>query len=216
MVVKMNTLMKKYIDILLKAILTGIAIGIGGTVYLSCENKVVGAFLFGTGLFTILTFGFMLFTGKVGYAVENKPAYLIDLVIIWTGNLIGTALTAGLVLLTRIGGGISEKAAALCDAKLSDTIVSVFILAFFCGMLMFIAADGYKNIKNSAGQMLAVFLPVMTFILSGFEHCVANMYYFTAGGAWSGKGFLYMIVMTLGNAAGGILIPLFRKVFAKD
>ncbi|MDE6764052.1 MAG: formate/nitrite transporter family protein [Oscillospiraceae bacterium] len=208
--------MKKYIDILLKAILTGIAIGIGGTVYLSCENKVVGAFLFGTGLFTILTFGFMLFTGKVGYAVENKPAYLIDLVIIWTGNLIGTALTAGLVLLTRIGGGISEKAAALCDAKLSDTIVSVFILAFFCGMLMFIAADGYKNIKNSAGQMLAVFLPVMTFILSGFEHCVANMYYFTAGGAWSGKGFLYMIVMTLGNAAGGILIPLFRKVFAKD
>ena len=216
MVVKMNTLMKKYIDILLKAILTGIAIGIGGTVYLSCENKVVGAFLFGTGLFTILTFGFMLFTGKVGYAVENKPAYLIDLVIIWTGNLIGTALTAGLVLLTRIGGGISEKAAALCDAKLSDTIVSVFILAFFCGMLMFIAADGYKNIKNSAGQMLAVFLPVMTFILSGFEHCIANMYYFTAGGAWSGKGFLYMLVMTLGNAAGGILIPLFRKGFAKD
>lgn len=212
----MNASLKKYTDILLKAILTGIAIGIGGTVYLSCESKVAGAFLFGTGLFTILTFGFMLFTGKVGYAVENKPAYLIDLVVIWVGNLIGTALTAGLVLLTRIGGSISEKAAALCAVKLSDGLVSIFILAFFCGMLMFIAADGYKNIKNPVGQMLAVFLPVMTFILSGFEHCVANMYYFTAGGAWSGKGFLYMLVMTLGNAAGGILIPLFRKGFAKD
>lgn len=212
----MNTSLKKYTDILLKAILTGIAIGIGGTVYLSCENKVVGAFLFGTGLFTILTFGFMLFTGKVGYAVENKPAYLIDLIVIWTGNLIGAALTAGLVAVTRIGGGISEKAAALCDTKLSDNPVSIFILAFFCGMLMFIAADGYKNIKNPAGQMLAVFLPVMTFILSGFEHCVANMYYFTAGRAWSGKGFVYMLVMTLGNAAGGILIPLFRKGFVKD
>lgn len=212
----MNASLKKYIDILLKAILTGIAIGIGGTVYLSCESKVAGAFLFGTGLFTILTFGFMLFTGKVGYAVENKPAYLIDLAVIWAGNLIGTALTAGLVLLTRIGGNISEKAAALCAVKFSDSLVSIFILAFFCGMLMFIAADGYKNIKNPVGQMLAVFLPVMTFILSGFEHCVANMYYFTAGGAWSGKGFLYMLVMTLGNAAGGILIPLFRKGFAKD
>lgn len=212
----MNASLKKYTDILLKAILTGIAIGIGGTVYLSCESKVAGAFLFGTGLFTILTFGFMLFTGKVGYAVENKPAYLIDLAVIWAGNLIGTALTAGLVLLTRIGGNISEKAAALCAVKLSDSLVSIFILAFFCGMLMFIAADGYKNIKNPVGQMLAVFLPVMTFILSGFEHCVANMYYFTAGGAWSGKGFLYMLVMTLGNAAGGILIPLFRKGFAKD
>ncbi len=212
----MNTMIKKYTDILLKAILTGIAIGIGGTVYLSCENKAVGAFLFGTGLFTILTFGFMLFTGKVGYAVENKPAYLIDLAVIWLGNLIGTAACAGLVLLTRIGGGISEKAAALCEVKLSDNLISIFILAFFCGMLMFIAADCYKNIKNPAGQMLAVFLPVMTFILSGFEHCVANMYYFTAGGSWSAKGALWMLVMTLGNAAGGILIPLFRKGFAKE
>lgn len=208
--------MKKYIEILLKAILTGIAIGIGGTVFLSCENKVAGAFLFGTGLFTILTFGFLLFTGKVGYAVENKPSYLADLAVIWVGNLIGAMLTGGLVLLTRIGGGISEKAAALCEIKFADSPISIFILAFFCGILMFIAADGYKNIKNPAGQMLAVFLPVMTFILSGFEHCVANMYYFTAAKAWSGKAWLYMLVMTLGNAAGGILIPLFRKGFQKN
>lgn len=208
--------MKKYIDILLKAILTGIAIGIGGTVYLSCENKVAGAFLFGTGLFTILTFGFLLFTGKVGYAVENKPSYLLDLAVIWVGNLIGAMLTGGLVLLTRIGAGISEKAAALCSVKFGDSLPSIFILAFFCGILMFIAADGYKNIKNPAGQMLAVFLPVMTFILSGFEHCVANMYYFTAAKAWSGNALLYMLVMSLGNAAGGILIPMFRKGFAKN
>ncbi len=207
--------MKKYIEILLKAILTGIAIGIGGTVYLSCENKVAGAFLFGTGLFTILTFGFLLFTGKVGYAVENKPSYLLDLAVIWVGNLIGAMLTGGLVLLTRIGAGISEKAAALCSVKFGDSLPSIFILAFFCGILMFIAADGYKNIKIPAGQMLAVFLPVMTFILSGFEHCVANMYYFTAAKAWSGNALLYMLVMSLGNAAGGILIPLFRKGFVR-
>lgn len=207
--------MKKYIEILLKAILTGIAIGIGGTVYLSCESKVAGAFLFGTGLFTILTFGFLLFTGKVGYAVENKPTYLLDLAVIWVGNLIGAMLTGGLVLLTRIGAGISEKAAALCSVKFGDSLPSIFILAFFCGILMFIAADGYKNIKNPAGQMLAVFLPVMTFIISGFEHCVANMYYFTAAKAWSGNALLYMIVMSLGNAAGGILIPLFRKGFIR-
>ena len=91
-------MIKKYTDILLKAILTGIAIGIGGTVYLSCENKTVGAFLFGTGLFTILTFGFMLFTGKVGYAVENKPSYLIDLVLIWFGILSVRLLRRGLSL----------------------------------------------------------------------------------------------------------------------
>ncbi len=208
--------MKKYIEIFLKAILTGIAIGIGGTVYLSCENKIAGAFLFGTGLFTILTFGFLLFTGKVGYAVENKPSYLIDLAVIWLGNLAGAAAAGILVLTTRIGTGISEKAAALCEIKFADSLISIFILAFFCGILMFIAADGYKNIKNPVGQMLAVFLPVMTFILSGFEHCVANMYYFTAAEAWSAKAALYMLIMSLGNAAGGILIPLFRKGFAKN
>ncbi len=206
--------MKRFADILLRAIATGFAIGIGGVVYLSCDNKYIGAFLFGTGLFVILSFGFNLFTGKVGYAVENKPSYLIDLAVIWLGNLIGTVATAGLILCTRISG-IGEKAQKICNVKLGDDLVSNFILAFFCGMLMFIAADGYKTINNSAGKMLAIFLPVVVFILSGFEHCVANMFYFTIAQVWSLKTFGYLIVMSLGNAVGGIFIPLMRKGFEK-
>lgn len=204
--------MKKFIDIFLRSFATGVAIALGGIVYLSCANKYLGAFLFGTGLFVILNFGFNLFTGKVGYAVENKPSYLIDLVIIWFGNFVGTAVSALLVLNTRISG-ISEKAAGLCKVKMDDTIASIFILAFFCGMLMFIAADGFKKISNPVGQMLAVFLPVIVFILSGFEHCVANMFYFTLAEAWTLKAFGYLIIMSLGNAAGGIFIPLLRKGF---
>lgn len=207
--------MKKFVDILLRAIATGFAIGIGGVVYLSCDNKYIGAFLFGTGLFVILSFGFNLFTGKVGYAVENKPSYLIDLLVIWFGNLIGTAITAGLVLCTRIADNVSGKAQTICETKLNDTLMSNFILAFFCGMLMFIAADGYKNISNTAGKMLAIFLPVVVFILSGFEHCVANMFYFTLAQVWSLKTLGYLVVMSLGNSAGGIFIPLLRKGFAK-
>lgn len=206
--------MKRFADILLRAIVTGFAIGIGGIVFLSCDNRYIGAFLFGTGLFVILSFGFNLFTGKVGYAVENKPSYLIDLAVIWLGNLIGTAVTAGLVLCTRISG-IGEKAQTICDTKLGDTLASNFILAFFCGMLMFIAADGYKTINNSAGKMLAIFLPVVVFILCGFEHCVANMFYFTVAQVWSLRTLGYLIVMTLGNSVGGIFIPLMRKGFEK-
>lgn len=206
--------MKKITDIFLRALLTGVAIAIGGTVYLSCPNKYLGAFLFGTGLFVILTFGFNLFTGKVGYAVENKPTYLGELGIIWLGNFVGAALSALLITQTRISA-ISDKAAELCDIKLNDSVTSIFILAFFCGILMFIAADGYKNIQNPVGQILAIFLPVVVFILSGFEHCIANMYYFTLAGSWSTKAFGYLIIMSLGNAAGGILIPLVRKGFVK-
>lgn len=207
--------MKKILDIFLRAFMTGIAIAIGGTVYLNCPNKYLGAFLFGTGLFVILSFGFNLFTGKMGYAVEREPAYLGELGIIWLGNFAGAAMSALLISCTRISG-ISETAKGLCDIKLSDDLLSIFILAFFCGILMFIAADGNKNIKNPVGQILAIFLPVVVFILSGFEHCIANMYYFTLAGVWSAKAFGYLIIMSLGNACGGMLIPLVRKGFVKE
>ena len=49
------------------------------------------------------------------------------------------------------------------------------------------------------------------FILCGFEHCVANMFYFTVGRAWSGKAVLYLLIMTAGNAAGGVSLPLLRR-----
>ncbi len=202
--------MKSIINILTRAFLTGLAIGIGGTVFLSCESKVVGAVLFGTGLFTILTFGFYLYTGKVGYIVENKPKYIGDVALIWLGNLIGTFVFARLILLTRIAG-ISAKAAAMCAVKMNDSLPSLFILAIFCGMLMFIAADGYKKIDHETGKCLAIFLPVVAFILSGFEHCIANMFYFSLASAWTAKSFGYLIIMSLGNAAGGMLIPLCRK-----
>lgn len=204
--------MKRVMDIFLRAVMTGFAIGIGGAVYLSCDNKYMGAFLFGTGLFVILSFGFNLFTGKVGYAVENKPSYIIDLILIWLGNLTGTAIMGGMILCTRIAP-IGKKAAEICSVKFSDNLLSIFILAIFCGMLMFIAADGFRNIENPVGKMLAVFLPVMAFILSGYEHCIANMFYFTIAKVWSANTVLYLLVMTMGNAVGGMFIPFVRKAF---
>lgn len=209
-ILKRVVVLKRFWDVFLRAVLTGFAIGMGGTVYLSCDNKYVGAFLFGTGLFVILSFGFNLFTGKVGYAVENKPSYLLDLAIIWCGNLLGTILMAGMIVYTRINT-ISEKAEDICHAKLSDTYISIFFLSILCGVLMFIAADGFKGIENPVGKMLAVFLPVMVFILSGYEHCVANMFYFALAGMWSQKAVLYLLVMTLGNSVGGCFIPVVRK-----
>jgi len=207
--------MKKIIDIFLRAFSTGIAIAIGGAVFLSCESKYMGAFLFGTGLFVILTFGFNLFTGKVGYAAEREPKYIIDLIIIWLGNFAGTAAAAYMFLNTRISG-IADRAKGMCETKLNDNLLSIFILAIFCGILMFIAADGYKTIKNPIGQVMVIFLPVIVFILSGYEHCIANMFYFTIAEAWSFKSLGYLMIMTLGNAVGGMFIPIIRKGFIKE
>ena len=55
-----------------KSIAAGAAIGIGSTIFLSVENKIVGALLFSLGLFLVCSFGMFLFTGKIGYVISNK------------------------------------------------------------------------------------------------------------------------------------------------
>jgi formate/nitrite transporter FocA (FNT family) len=198
--------LRKFFDIFLRAAATGIMIGIGGVVYLSCDNKYIGAALFGTGLFVILSFGFNLYTGKVGYAVEKESRYLGELGIIWLGNLCGTAAAGGLMLCTR-AKGIGEKAAELCRVKMQDTLPSLFILAFFCGVLMFIAADYYKQKQKYLGAILAV--PV--FILAGFEHSIADMFYFCSAGAYNMEALIFIIIVAFGNLVGGVIIPVCRK-----
>ena len=196
---------------LILSIYSGLCIGLGGTVYLSCDNKILGSFLFGLGLFTILNFGFNLFTGKVGHFVNNKPSYWGFLGIVWLGNFIGTFLFAKMIAATRYGATLQAKANALCLVKDGDSIVSLLVLGIFCGMLMFIAADGYKNIENQVGKVVVVFLPVMVFILSGFEHCIADMFYFSLAGDFSALMLKSLIVITVGNSIGGGLIPLARR-----
>lgn len=204
----------KRVSEFLDAVLAGICIAIGGTVFLSCDNKVAGALFFCLGLFTICTFGFHLYTGKVGYVFEQPPAYLGFVALVWLGNLVGTGLVGYAIRITRVAG-IAEKAMALSRAKLDDNLLSIFVLSIFCNILMFIAVDGYKNNPHEVGKYIGVFMGVTVFILCGFEHCVANMFYFSVANAWSGKAFLYMLVMTLGNACGGVIIPLCRALRKK-
>lgn len=195
------------------AILAGMLIGMGGTVFLSQSNPVVGSFLFAIGLFTIVVFQLHLFTGKVGYTPFQKPVYLIELAITWLGNLVGTGITACMVRNSRIYEGMAERVAGIAEVKLADNFLSLFLLAIFCGMLMFIAVDCFRNVQGSTLRFIGVFIPVMVFILSGFEHVIANMFYFSLAGAWSAHCVAAIIVMTLGNAVGGMLIPLYLKAF---
>lgn len=200
---------------LVKSIVAGVMIGIGGTIYLSVENKVVGSILFAIGLFAIVVYGFNLYTGKIGYLVTNfNFKYIKELIITLMGNFIGTLFVGFILRYTRIYSLISEKAKTLVDIKLDDTIISILILSFFCGILMYFAVNSYKELKD-VGRYIAVFLGVIVFILCGFEHCVANMYYFSVSSSWCLNGFLYLLVMILGNSLGGMLIPLCDKIIKK-
>ena len=190
--------------------LAGVCIALGGTVFLLTESRLVGALLFTVGLFTICTCGFSLFTGRVCYVFQRGGAYAASLPVIWLGNLAGTALIALIERATRIGPALQAAAETVCAAKLGDTPGSVFLLAVLCNVLIYIAVDGFANNPHELGKYLALFFGVTVFILCGFEHCVANMYYFTAAGVWSLRTLGYLLLMTAGNAVGGVLLPLAR------
>ncbi|MCD8037393.1 MAG: formate/nitrite transporter family protein [Clostridiales bacterium] len=198
----------------ISACLAGFMIGMGGTVYLSQSNSVVGSCLFAVGLLTIVVFQLHLFTGKVGYLPMQKPAYILELLITWCGNWVGTYIIANMVRATRIYPSLAEKANTIAAAKLADGTLSLFILAIFCGLLMFIAVDTFKNQTGSTIRLVAVFVPVMVFILSGFEHVVADMYYFSLAKVWNAHCFYITVIMTFGNSLGGMLIPLYKKIFS--
>lgn len=199
---------------LVSAVLGGMMIAMGGTIYLTQSSPVVGSFLFAVGLFTVVAFQLQLYTGKIGYLPFNKPVYLIELAITWIGNLLGTMLVAWMVGHSRIfNDAMAERVAGVALAKLNDNFLSIFLLSVFCGMLMFIAVDCYRNLQGSTLRFGAVFIPVMVFILSGFEHVVANMFYFSLAGSWSVHCLMSVLTMTLGNSVGGMLIPLYLKIF---
>lgn len=201
--------MKENGRIFLKAAAAGITIGIGGAVYLTLENRVIGAVLFGVGLYTIVLNGLFLYTGKVGYLIsaKDKKAYILQLIFTWLENFAGTALAAAAISATRIRN-LRRTAEVICKTKLADTPHSILILAVFCGILMYVAVDGFRE----KGNPLILFFCVTVFILCGFEHCIANMFYFSLAGAWSLRAVIYLLLMTLGNSVGGILLPLVKKV----
>ena len=166
--------------------------------------------MFSVGLYSIVCFSLNLFTGKVGYWIDNGLSFASDLGIILLGNFAGTFIPGVMMSLTR-QTAVSEGATALVMIKLTDTPQSIFILSVFCGILMFTAVELYKRTKNPLG----IFVCVPVFILSGFEHCIANMFYISAASMWSLKAVIYMIIMILGNTAGGLLMPSLLKLSDK-
>lgn len=201
----------KVLKILVKAIFAGIMIAIGGTIFLMSENNVIGSCLFAIGLFTIVVNDLNLFTGKVGYIIGANMGFVVEVFLTLIGNFIGTFLVGSMLQYTRMSKFLIDKSNGIVNIKLSDGIFSIIILSVFCGILMYLAVNGYKMIEDPIGKYLAVFLGVVVFILSGFEHCVANMYYFTIANVWSLHAVGYMLIMILGNSAGAILFSVSEK-----
>lgn len=197
---------------LFRAILAGLIVGVAGTVYLSLKDKsyALSMFSFGVALLLIVSQGYNLYTGKVGYLLVKPLSYVFDIFLIIIGNFIGLFIY---VIFLRLGGYVElvQMADALLDVKLSHTYTEVFFRAIFCGFLMYLAIDGYLKNDNIVAKVAVVFFAVVIFIGSQYDHSIANLFYITLAWKWSWGNFLYFLVMVLGNGVGAIMINTLER-----
>ena len=185
--------------ILLLAILAGILIGMGAVVSNTSSHalenlsvaRVVCGFLFPFGLVMVLFTGAELFTGNCLITIpvlERRVAWtgmLRNLCWVYIGNLIGAVLLAAVIVYSG-QLNLSDGALAVCTirtaaAKCSLSFGRAVVLGILCNVLVCIGVMCGLCAKSAAGRTLGAFLPVCFFVICGFEHCVANMYYIPAG-----------------------------------
>ena len=209
-----------FLDNFLLGILAGVAIAVGGVlniVCLSIGQKLLGSVSFSVGLLTVCFFGLHLFTGKVGYFSENNRKFLLSLLIMYIGNVIG-AVGFGYIL-RAVGfadGDFMNTVNSVSTKKLIDigsgvgqNWITMFGLAFLCCNLVFLAVDIYKKNENWFVKIIGIVICVALFVYSGMEHCVADMFYLAVGNQFAINllpSILGILVSSLGNAFGAIAL----------
>lgn len=192
--------MMKFVEESIKSILAGIALSIGGIIYLSVENKYVGAVLFSVGLMAVVSFGLSLYTGRIGYVFDNDRKFFLYTLFSIVGNAVGCFI-AGIV---KSPIGEVEK---IVLAKLEKEPINVFTDAVFCGILIYICVEIYKR-KNT---YLGIIFCIPAFILCGFEHSIADTFYIVNARAFSFESLVFLLIVIIGNGVGGLLIPALLK-----
>ena len=181
------------------AILAGMFIafaGLGATtaavsVPLASVGKFLGACIFPAGLIMVVIAGSELFTGNCLLAIPlaekevTFTAVLRNLVVVYIGNFVGSMIVAAGAAychqMSLFDGGMALSVMNTALAKCSMPFGDALIKGIFCNFLVCIAVWLGMAAKDAAGKVLGIFWPIMLFVLCGFEHSIANMYYIGAG-----------------------------------
>lgn len=179
----------------IKSIFAGICIGIAGAAYVQLGGGPFAACLFAVGLISIVLFDFNLYTGKIGYIKSYKEIPKMLLIIL--GNVLGCFFVAET-------SGVSAE--GIVEAKLILPLWIVFFKSIWCGFLMYTAVNIYKEHKS----LIGIIFCIPTFILCGFEHSIADSFYFLTVRAYTLQVLLFFLTTILGNAIGANLFKLIK------
>lgn len=205
---------KLMIKLLRSSIFAGIAIGTAGFGFLASGiqsavyGSLVGAVLFSFGLLAVLGYNLKLYTGTAGYIKRNEVGRLF---LILLGNITGCLCVA---LLTRMSPmDIQTSAQKIMELRLGTGPLRCGLLAIGCGFIMTTCVQFGRQ-----GQYLPLLFGVPLFIVCGFPHCVADVFYFLCVPVAFVKAHLLQVLtlyvcVVLGNLVG---CNLYRIVLEKD
>lgn len=213
----------------LLGILAGAFIGFGGLANTIVSQtfagidpgvaKLLGAAVFPVGLMLVVICGAELFTGNnlMTLALMNNKItagqMLKNWCVVWIGNLVGSLCLA---LIVYYGGVLGDatattKAVGIAEAKAGLDISVMILRGILCNILVVLAVWMATSAQDIISKIFACWFPIMLFVLCGFEHSVANMYFIPVGmllGANVSVGACAtnLICVTIGNLIGGALI----------
>ena len=181
---------------ILKSIGASLLISIVSYCNLICTNKFIGAFLFSFGLIIICKFGLSLFTGMAGYiTTKNIPPFFVAITI----NLIFTFILGRIM---SYNTQATAKAIEIYNSKINMNILDLFISSIFCGMMIYIGVEYYKRHSSFLGILFAI--PI--FVICGFDHAVADTFYYSIVGQYDIKDLILLTIVVIGNIIGSNLV----------
>lgn len=153
--------------------------------------RLVAGCIFPVGLMMIVFVGGELFTGDclmIMGCIHGKFSVwsmIKVLILVFVSNFVGSALFAYLVSVSTqynfTGGLLGAFTIKVAMGKVSMSFGAAFVSGILCNFFVCIAVLMAAAAKDVAGKVWAIFFPIMAFVVSGYEHCVANMYYIPAG-----------------------------------
>jgi formate transporter len=180
--------------------LAGVTSTIASATLTGSVAKLVGAVVFPGGLAMVLIAGSELFTGNTMIVIPvcckqaTIGGMLKNWLVVYIGNLIGAMLIAALVVFGHTfvkvvpDGAAGVAAIHTAVGKVNLTFGDAFFRGILCNFLVCIAVWMSFAAKDVAGKVAGLFFPIMFFVLCGFEHSVANMYFIAAGLFANGTG----------------------------
>ena len=204
-----------------KSILAGMLISFGAYASMIANaytgSRILSAMVFSVGFIMVLLSGAALFTGQCLFIVDRVKDinFYIMMLITYLGNLCGALIMVILIRWITPAEIIMELTNNIAVNKLSMPAWSMFINGILCNMLVCLAIWFYKNRSEQLhGIDVAIigFIPIFTFVLCGFEHSIANMFYLPfSSGIFTWEYLRQIGLVTLGNITGGIFIGIFKK-----